>query len=109
MRRLPSQVKGAGFRSLSRRSSRVQISPSAPFILLNTACRGSSQRRIDIEPGPPVLIVIVLVGDFLARKVTCAAFPNGFERVLAIRRSDSLLGAYVHNSILDIPLLDVLS
>ncbi len=29
-RRLPSLVKGAGFRSLSCRSSRVRISPSAP-------------------------------------------------------------------------------
>lgn len=44
MQRLPSLVKGAGFRSLSRRGtgidyqflpkSRVQISPSAPLHLL---------------------------------------------------------------------------
>ena len=56
-----------------------------------------------------MLIVIVLVGDFLTRKVTCAAFPNGFERVLALRRSDSLHGDYVYDSILGIPLLDALS
>ncbi len=46
-RRLPSQVKGAGFRSQaparfvsagkSRRSSRVQISPSAPFSFCSNA------------------------------------------------------------------------
>ncbi len=39
LRRLPSQVKGARFRSLSRRSSRVQISPSAPLLIIKTQVR----------------------------------------------------------------------
>ena len=48
MRRLPSLVKGVGFRSLflqhsvakgkSRRSSRVRISPSAPFSVMLIIC-----------------------------------------------------------------------
>ena len=48
MRRLPSLVKGAGFRSLSRRSSRVQISPSAPLLSGND-CLFENRKGVQYE------------------------------------------------------------
>jgi len=56
-----------------------------------------------------VLIVTVLVGDFLAEAITFVTFRNGFERVLALRRGDNWHADYDHESILAIPLLDVLT
>ena len=52
------------------------------------------------------MIVTILVGDFLAETVTCAASRNSFKRVLAIWHGDSWYGDD-HESILAIPPLDV--